>query len=215
MDINSAYNVSEPALISIGPNGIRQLAAGEDQVTDLLLLPEYAPLALNTVLKALPRKANSAMLGRYPYHWGDEMVLVGIDDASYSRIIGVVQQHYQQTAPACGLMIRYTKKQQAVNECLVTCWQDARARAMAWCAVSRGAPSTDVVTARVYHEAWSNKVGALPPASPTRELPGYPGIPMYPAEVGYSHNGTGRVVRVYFPSPAIRDVYINAINKTA
>lgn len=97
MDINSAYNVSEPALISIGPNGIRQLAAGEDQVTDLLLLPEYAPLALNTVLKALPRKANSAMLGRYPCHWGDEMVMVGIDDASYSRIIRAVQQHYQQS----------------------------------------------------------------------------------------------------------------------
>lgn len=215
MDINSAYNVSEPALISIGPNGIRQLAAGEDQVTDLLLLPEYAPLALNTVLKALPRKANSAMLGRYPYHWGDEMVIVGIDDDSYSRIIMAVQQHYQQSAPACGLMIRYTKKQQAVNECLVTCWQDARALAMVWCAVSRGAPSTGAVTARVYREAWSNKSGALLPPSPTRELPGYRGIPMYPMVVGYSHNGTGRVVRVYFPSPAIRDVYINAINKTA
>lgn len=215
MDINSAYNVAEPTLISIGPDGIRQIASGEEQVTDLLLLPEYAPLALNTVLKALPRKANSAMLGRYPYHWGDEMVMVGIDDASYSRIIRAVQQHYQQAAPACGLLIRYTKKQQAVNECLVTCWQDARALALVWCAVSRGAPSTDGVTARVYREAGSNKDGALLPPSPTRELPGYRGIPMYPMVVGYSHNGTGRVVRVYFPSPAIRDVYINAINKTA
>lgn len=57
MDSNSAYNVSEPTLISIGPDSIRQIATGEEQVADLLLLPEYAPLALNTVLKALPRKA--------------------------------------------------------------------------------------------------------------------------------------------------------------
>lgn len=215
MDINSAYRVSEPTLISIGPDSIRQIATGEEQVVALMMLPEYAPLALNTVLKALPRKADSAMLGRYPYHWGDEMVLVGIDDDSYSRIIGAVQRHYQQHAPACGLMIRYTKKKQAVNEYLVTCWQDARALAMSWCAVSRGAPSTDAVTARVYREAWSNKAGALPPPSPTRELPGYPGIPMYPMQVGYSHNGTGRTVRVYFPSPDIRDMYISAINKAA
>ena len=215
MGINSAYNVAEPMLISIGPDGIQQLATGEGRVTDLLLLPEYAPLALNTVLKALPRKANSAMLGRYPYHWGDEMVLVGIDDASYSRIIGAVQQHHQQAAPACGLLIRYTKKQQATNEGLVTCWQDARALAMAWCSVSRGAPSTDAVTAAYTGRPGVTKRGALLPPSPTRELPGYRGIPTYPMVVGYSHNGTGRVVRVYFPSPAIRAVYINALNKTA
>lgn len=188
------------------------IAEGLEQVREVLSSPAYAMLALDAPTWTWGPHKTGINLGATPTG-GRDVYLVGIDYQTYCDLVVSIKQQYRARAASTGLMIRHTQHRGVHSERIVLTPQEAVSRATPWC--RNGRPLEGRLWARAHVDPGANKLGESSPPSATRAIPGYPGTPMYALDIWHVPDASGRFVRVWVASPAIRDAWIKAINSAA
>lgn len=201
----STQGFEQPTILD---SSYQVLAEGLEQVRAQLTKQPYVTLALDAPTWTWKQDQRGIDLGSPPDAWRS-IYLVGIDYQTYRELIVSIKKQYRDRAASVGLMIRHNKTGQPYNERMVCTPQEAVNRARTW---TKG---TGRVYARAYVDPGANKLGESSVPSACRTLLGYPGTPMFALDIYYTPDVSGRFVRVWVASPAIRDAWIQAINKTA
>lgn len=188
------------------------IAEGLEQVREALSSPTYSMLALDATTWTWGPHKTGINLGATPTGCRD-VYLVGIDYQTYRDLVVSIKEHHRARAASTGLMVRHSRHRGIHSERVVLTPREAVNRALPWC--RNGKPLEGHLRARAYVDPGANKLGESSPPTATRAIPGYPGTPMYALDIWHVPDATGRFVRVWVASPAIRDAWIQTINKTA
>lgn len=201
----STQGFEQPTILD---SSYQVLAEGLEQVWELLTKQPYVTLALDAPTWTWKQNQRGIALGVAPGNWRSTY-LVGIDYQTYRELITSIKKQYRDRAASVGRMIRNTKAGQPHSERMIYTPKEAVNRARTW------TNGTGRMCARVYVDPGANKLGESSVPSACRALPGYHGTPMYALDIWHAPDVSGRFVRVWVASPAIRDAWIATINKAA